>query len=301
MKLFCTLCETEKEVILIGKYKNKNKLFENKQLFQCLNCKFIFIHPAISSQGLDLFYKTIWLHDEKITSTSDDAELTYQIQAKERLRYLSSHIDLSLSIKVLDLGSGYGYLFDAFKNRGLNKISFYATELSPDNLNRLKSKGINVFSDLKEIKERDFDLVTICSVLEHVNEPCRFMRSAMEYVKEGGYIFVEVPERDDTFKPILEPHVCVFTAGSLTDLFEKLGLKIIHITGYGVQRSELISKLNKEGSLLKNINKFFEKINQRIGKICSYDKNRKIKQLYQCYKFDEEGPDRWWIRAILKK
>ena len=299
MKLFCPVCTVEKDVEYIGAYKNKNNIFKNKKLFQCQYCKIIFIQPMPTNEELEFYYKNIWLIDETISSTSKGAQLTWKIQADERLKYLSHHIDLHENMKVLDIGSGFGYLYDAFKENGYTKISFYATESNPDNLQRLKIKGIKTFPDLVEIKERDFDLITVCFVLEHINAPFKFLYSLKEYVKEGGYIFIDVPERDDTFKPILEPHVAVYTIESLNNLVNKIGLDVVHMTGYGRKRSELITKQKENKAFLNIIRTIFSKTLNKISELVS--KENKIKNLYRCYKFNEEGIDRWWIRAILRK
>ena len=303
MKLFCPICESEKDVDLLGAYKNRNELFDKKQLFQCSYCKLIFVHPMPSEKDLDFYYKNNWLKDETIISSSKDSILTYQIQADERTKYLSRYIDLAQNAKILDVGSGFGYLYDSLKKFGLKNISFYATDSNPENLHRLKNKGIRSFPDIREIKEHDFDLVTICFVLEHINEPLKFMRLVVEYVKEGGYIFIDIPQRDDLFKPILEPHVTVFTSESLMNLVSKLGLGIVHITGYGQKISTIRAELNDKKSTATvaktAMNNMLNEIKNLTLRSNKFDK--KIKDLYMYYRFDEEGTERRWIRAILQK
>lgn len=295
MKLLCPLCNVKTDVIHISKYKNENIIFDKKNLYQCQCCKIIFIHPMPTLDELDLYYKNDW-------QTSTDAEPTYQIQANERVKYLSRHIPLHGNMKVLDVGSGLGYLNDAFSNNGID-IDFYATDPNPNNLQKLKIKGIKAFSDLKEISERDFDLVTVCFVLEHISLPVEFMHSIMEYVKNGGYIFIDLPERDDTFKPVFDPHVVFYSAESLTNLANKLGLEVVHMTGYGRERSKLINEFNSKRNILKLlpalVSKILKKANELIYAGDRMDK--KIKDLYEYYKFDEEGYDRWWIRTISRK
>lgn len=301
MELLCPACGDKKRVHYIGEYRHKTILFDKRQLSQCSSCKLIFVNPMPTASELSLYYKTVWLKDEAISSTSKDVEIVYQIQANERVKYLSRHLKLSENLKVLDVGSGFGYLYDAFKKTGLRGIAFYAVDANPDNLSRLKKKGIDAFPDLKEIKERKFDLVAICFVLEHINEPLKFMLSVLDYVKEGGYIFVDIPERDDTFKPILEPHVAVYTIESLTNLVNKLGLNVVHITGYGRERSKLISELNPAKNILAMVHSLITRILHKTERLISKGEENKIEYFYRYYKFDEEGSDRWWIRVILQK
>jgi len=293
--MFCPLCELEKEVKYLGGYRSRHQTFASKDLYQCLDCELIFVHPMPTSAELDWYYKNVWIKDEATVSTSKETEIVYQIQSEERLKYLSQHIDLSKVMKVLDIGSGFGYLFDAFERHGVKRDAFYATDPSPENLERLKAKGSKAFSDLKEIKERDFDLVTLCYVLEHINEPYKFMLSVMDYVRGGGYIFLDLPERDDTFKPVLEPHVAVYSVASLRKLADKLGLEVIHLTGYGTKRSKLIEQGRPRRNILSRL------INAASIRLEKFRRKNTVNRLYRQYEFGCEGADRWWIRAVLKK
>lgn len=292
MKLLCPACNINKDVEYIRKYSNKDKIFDNKNLYQCQDCKLVFIDLMPSMAELDFYYKNIW-------KTYKEAELTYQIQADERIKYLSRHIDMHGCRAVLDVGSGHGYLYESFKKNGFINIDFYATDPNPDSLQRLKEKGLNAYADLEEIEEHEFDIIVIASVLEHVTAPYLFMLSVMEYLKEGGYIFIDLPDRDDAFKPVFEPHIAFYSAESLTYLANKLGLEIIHLTGYGRRRSELIADLHRKKNILTLAKNMIGRISKQIKG--SVSRENEIKNLYRQYKFDEEGIDRWWIRTILRK
>jgi len=292
MKLLCPACDIITDTKHISKYSNKDKIFDNKNLYQCQDCKLVFIDPMPSMEELDFYYKNIWI-------TYKEAELTYQIQADERFKYLLRHIDMRRCRAVLDVGSGHGYLYESFKKNGFMNIDFHATDPNPDNLHRLKSRGIDAYADLKEIEEREFDIVIIASVLEHVTAPYLFILSVLEYLKEGGYIFIDLPDRDDTFKPIFEPHVAFYSAESLICLVNKLGLEVIHLTGHGRRRSELIAELHGKKNILTLAKNMIGGISKKIKG--SVSRENELRNLYKQYKFDEEGIDRWWIRTILRK
>jgi len=302
MTKICPICDKESEVELLGPYRNRHELFGDKRLFICKECSFIFVNPMPTADELDWYYKNVWLKDEVIVESSREAELTYQLQANERVEYISRHIDLmGKNIKILDVGSGYGYLIDAFKRSSRPDMSFYATDPNHENVLRLKAKGARAFADVGEIGEYNFDLITICFVLEHIGEPLKFMGSIMKYIKKGGHLFVDVPERDDTFKDILEPHVGVYTLKSLKTMADKLGLKTVHIIGHGVIRNKIIDKSYLRHNILERIIgagiRYLDHINMgdRISNLY------KRHMLYKQFQFDKEGIDRWWIRVILQK
>ncbi|MFH1429251.1 MAG: class I SAM-dependent methyltransferase [Candidatus Margulisiibacteriota bacterium] len=311
MKIYCPVCTVVTDVEFVNNYEHKNKLFENKKLYQCLNCKLIFVHPMPTENALDEYYKKVWLNDERIIARNIYTEMTYQIQAQERIKYLLKHNVLLDGMKVLDVGGGYGYLYDSFKEHGFNNIEYYMTDPSPDNVERLRSKGGRAFAELEDVKEHEFDLVTVCFVLEHIPEPVKFLSNILEYVRDGGYVFIDLPERDDTFKPFIEPHVTVYSMASLTHLVNKLKLEMVHITGYGIERARIKKKIDDtipgEMTEIKGIAVIIRNLINKVKGIikCVYLRNYKkrfaISRLYHEYKFDEEGQDRWWIRAILRK
>ncbi len=302
MATACPVCHEVNNEILSG-YKSRNSPFNNKKLIQCLGCGLVFINPMPSPEELRSYYENVWFKDEAIASTAPEVDLVYRIQSEERVKYLSRHINLSECKKVLDVGAGYGYLYDALKKREVAGLSFYATEHNSANLNRLRGKGIQVVADLDLIDEHSFDLVSLCFVLEHISEPCRFIQLIADRVKQGGYIFIDVPERDDTFKKVIEPHVVIFTEKSLRKLADKLDLRIIHLTGYGVERFKMVMELNPlicvGMKILRRIRKAWWCVKGDV--VGGGAEARRIRELYEYYKFDSEGKGRWWIRVILMK
>jgi SAM-dependent methyltransferase len=294
-QLYCPLCEKAGPVLFISPYRGQTRLFLDAELYQCQECGLIFIHPMPSPADLDEYYKTVW-------TTSEDAGIVYQIQAEERVRYITRHIRLPADAQILDVGSGHGLLYAALKEQGFDQIAFFATDPSPENLERLKKRGISGFPDIASIGDRQFDLVTICYVLEHVPDPLPFLSGIISHVKPGGYVFIDLPERDDTFKSLLEPHVAVYTEKSLLALADKTGLSVIHHTGYGQLRDLLIAEHNGI-KLVKDISNILSGAESWLYTVMFPEKSDDFmrKKLFDTYRFDEEGPDRWWIRSVMKK
>ena len=139
MHLYCPLCEKKTQVDFISHYENQNTLFEERDLYQCLDCNLIFIHPMPTHEDLDHYYKTLW-------TTSDEAGIVYRIQAEERVMYITRHMQLVPDAKILDVGAGHGLLYEAFSQQGNGSIIFFATDPGPENLDRMKKRGISRLS-----------------------------------------------------------------------------------------------------------------------------------------------------------
>jgi SAM-dependent methyltransferase len=293
--LFCPVCERQTKCNYAGKYRGKSELFKNNELNQCLECEIIFIFPLPTPIELDQYYKTTWLHDEEIMSVSKEMEMVYQIQGDLRCDYLIQHQVLTHGSKVLDIGSGHGYMFKTIRNKGFKDMNFFATDPSPICLQELRKLGVNAFDSSKEISERNFDLITLGQVLEHVPNPNSFFQSIVELVKEGGYIYIDVPDRDDTHKTLLEPHTLFYSNTSLLKLAARLNLSVVHLTSFGVMRNNFIFPQNL-------IHRFSCKVKSLLRRILNKESgNEQLKKkLFDHYQFDREGDGGWWVRAILK-
>ena len=67
-----------------GRYRGKSNFFNDNELYQCLECKIIFVYPLPTPSELDQYYKTDWLKDKDIMSVSKEMEITYQMQGDVR-------------------------------------------------------------------------------------------------------------------------------------------------------------------------------------------------------------------------
>ena len=291
MTICCPLCDVEKDCRKIGDFKGVNEPFLNKSLVMCEDCKLLFINPMPSEELLDKYYKTSWLNDSRIVSKSFEKEVVYKIQAEERVKYLKNHIDLRSMKKMLDIGSGFGYFIKELKENTLSDVVFYAIDPCPEHLKRIEALGAKPFDSLDQVSEKALDFVSICFVLEHIGNTGQHLSKIRGCLKQGGYLFIDVPQRDDLFKPILEPHVVVFDKESLINLAVATGYELVHISSYGREQESLIKELKKGRSL-------FLKMASRLSNLLPF--TRRL-FLYRYFKFHIEGEKRWWIRAIFKK
>lgn len=76
------------------------------------------------------------------------------------------------------------------------------------------------------------------------------------------------------------------------------------MTGCGTQRRELIRKFHVQSDIIYRVYSLVKKVPHKITGIMSRRDNNiesVIERLYAEYKFDDEGRDRWWLRAIFQK
>ena len=92
--------------------------------------------------------------------------------------------------KVLDIGCGTGS-FVQFLNS--NKINAYGIEPSNNARGLAIKKGVSCFKDFNELKDKDFDIITMWHVLEHVPNFNTQLKSIKNALNENGKLIVAVP------------------------------------------------------------------------------------------------------------
>jgi len=161
--------------------------------------------------------------------------------ARQVLRYLPSG-------SVLDIGCNTGHLMRFLADGGLH---VQGLEPNVRAVEFARSMGLNViqgFFDGSHQWERQFDAVVMSHVLEHIAQPVRFLKQAAGLLRDGGYIFVFVPNiaalraayRLDTWAPLNpQDHIWHWDKPSLVSLARSAGLTVVSVhavdlyQGYG--------------------------------------------------------------------
>jgi SAM-dependent methyltransferase len=100
---------------------------------------------------------------------------------------------------------------------------------------------LNLLSDpiLPDMKNT-FDMVCMFNVLEHLTNPVAVLKKAIQSLRPGGRIIVEVPNEDERLKQFSENyrkfsyyrgHLSYFTPESLRNTFREAGLSEAEISG----------------------------------------------------------------------
>jgi ubiquinone/menaquinone biosynthesis C-methylase UbiE len=131
----------------------------------------------------------------------------------------------------LDLGCGKGLAIRAFRD-SFPKWDIWGYEIS----NRYKSflekyvKPENLIlgpRDLLETLNREFDVISMFDVLEHVSDPISVLKKATRLLKRGGYIYIQVPEiYDGSLDWLIVDHLSHFSLDTIQMLASFCGLKV---------------------------------------------------------------------------
>lgn len=139
--------------------------------------------------------------------------------------------------KLFDLGAGWGHFMLAGKELGYD---VYGVEISEQPylycVNDLKLPVDHIdFFQMDESKQ--FDLITMWDVLEHIDKADDFLRKCNSLTKKGGYLFLQVPQIDsyfakrhkDQWKMMGLDHVNYFSKKTIRMILEKNGYEVLSI------------------------------------------------------------------------
>ena len=154
------------------------------------------------------------------------------------LDHIQESIKQSEYIKVLDVGCGNGGFLSATSKR-FPGLELYGLESGNKYENRVRAiSGVVDFyqSEIDQI-QNSFDLVTMIHVLEHIDNPIKFLKSLREKIKPGGALFVQIPDcSKNPFDLLVADHSSHFSVRTLSEILKAAGASNIKISTQAVTK-----------------------------------------------------------------
>lgn len=199
------------------------------------------------------------------------------LAGKEAMYYAVKKIlhNYAKEIKILEVGSGLGYLTYAIAKEGYN---IKGLDISLDAVNESRKQFGDYFicediSKYAEDHSGQFDLVILTEVIEHVAEPIKFCNVLYWLLKPGGTIIISTPNKSahspkEYWYTELPPvHLTWFSEESFLEISKQLNLNIsffdftsfnkrhLDMTKYTFaenyfKRRRIITTLNADGSVI---------------------------------------------------
>ena len=248
----CPICYSAKAVFFAEK--------SNFTYYQCRNCLSAFLSEFPSEKKIDTFYQRNFRYNAAVNE-------------KEMRRRANHVLDKLLRFNpstktILDIGSGYGFFLEEAEKRGINALGI---EPSDHLFKESKSRKLTVnHQNLKEFiktnKNKQYDLVTLIHVIEHVNEPKKMLVQLAKLLRPDGILYVETPntnsflfefEKSDYTFLLVPDHLWLFSKKSFKFLLP-VHLKITDSLTYsypehlmGIIKSIFNLKEDKKNDLKK--------------------------------------------------
>jgi ubiquinone/menaquinone biosynthesis C-methylase UbiE len=308
IKPHCPICNGS-EITEIGPYKNNSEIFNSLKLVNCISCDTVFANPMPDELLLTKYNSSYFMsahggHSEDITTVS-----FFKAIGSLRVNYVEKYLkDKAIKCNtVLEVGPGSGFFASIWMKKN-PETEYYVLESDESCYDALHKVGVTILSseNLKETKERSFDLVIISHVLEHVSDPKSFLEFATKNLRIGGALFIEVPCRDYLHKDLTEPHLLFFDKLSMNYLLNQLSFNNIQLSYFGKK----ITKLKKASFL----NKLYIKIRTKLiskGVVFPFSmkrdgmqsiENRIERAIISPFEAHiEQKEPSWWLRSISQK
>src|SRR3989339_555277 len=230
----CPLCQSSENYPLRIFTQEKAKSRNSAVLLTCRGCGLLFADDWAADRS-HIYRDSYWLWDIESEKEEKMIGETKKTAFSSQLKSLKRHIRPEAK-KILDVGTGFGYLLEAASKMGFNchglDISEKAVEISSKKFPAKIVKGdlssANYPSDY-------FDVVSMADVLEHIAKPHESISEAARILRPGGLLFIISPNSSSVTRLLAgknwfqykHEHVLYFNRKSLKYLLEKHSFELL--------------------------------------------------------------------------
>ncbi|MCL2678865.1 MAG: class I SAM-dependent methyltransferase [Dehalococcoidia bacterium] len=176
-----------------------------------------------------------------------DTSLDGKFTAKFKQKMLT-FCSVSDGDRVLDVGCGNGRLIYEISRKA--EIKAYGIDISPKMIEVCKQQYGNIDFDISSgedlpFDDGSFDMLTICCVLHHLNNPVRFFKEAHRVLRKNGTLIVGEPCFPFIIRKITDWIISPLLKAGDNKLFSHRGLKEL-FTSNGFSIVEVCNKEFKQ-------------------------------------------------------
>jgi SAM-dependent methyltransferase len=296
MRVNCPICASE-NIRFLSHYLNEKAYFLGADSIRaCQSCGLVFAWPMPPDDELVGYYREGAYYDDKAPYAGDFHDFSYQL-AHSRLRLIARHLALDGIPRWLDVGAGNAVLGYALKELQ-PEATYEAVEPSASCRSGWGEWVSAAFDDLSAAPLESYNVITLNQVLEHVNQPLRFLKGIAKHLVKGGVVYIDVPHRDDLFKPTIEPHLLFWEKGSLSSAVIRAGFETLFCESAGMKRARARRFFTPV---------FLDRVLDpwrwvvRMNKVLARTGVERTINTFPQFQADRYGGDRQWLRCLARK
>lgn len=205
---------------------------------------FLRVDPIPTDEEVERFYQEEFYSSEY--KYFNDSSRTVQLSDPDYFEaYWEDHktqiekIKGSISqLSILDIGCGFALGMQYFKRYGAD---VYGMDPSPEAIEYANENGVTAhvgFDDYTVFGDKQFDVVTLVNVLEHLRNPADVLYRIKQILKPDGLLIIDVPNEFNEFQKVADDeynlgqwwvcppnHINYFNCNSLPKLLKSCGYK----------------------------------------------------------------------------
>jgi 2-polyprenyl-3-methyl-5-hydroxy-6-metoxy-1,4-benzoquinol methylase len=162
-----------------------------ERVARCPSCRVYFANPRPTQPEIALSYESGATYREWIPQKAER-----EVMWRSRLSWVTG---VPARSTLLDVGTGDGHFLTVAREAG---FACLGTELSRNGADCARAEGHEIlggqFCEL-DFGGRQFDVITMWHVLEHVPNPGETLARIYELLRPGGQFLVAVPNEDNSF------------------------------------------------------------------------------------------------------
>ena len=230
----CYLCDAEMNTSIADELRSGEK----RRVLYCPECDLAQLDDDTSQEDLKKFYQEDYrkVHKPDLDKENDVKDLfnNYVKFQGQRIKLMKPH--LHKSDNLLEIGCSAGMFLHNIK-KYVGTAAGIDYDISSAKFAQATT-GCKVYTDeleLTPLDKKSFDHICAFQMLEHVKSPIPLLKQFKDYLKDGGYIYIEVPNLYDALLYIYNlpnykkfyyhsAHLFYFSRKSLEILFRKVGL-----------------------------------------------------------------------------
>jgi 2-polyprenyl-3-methyl-5-hydroxy-6-metoxy-1,4-benzoquinol methylase len=233
----CPLCNSFNiiQVLTTKDYTVSKEIFS---VWQCDDCTCRFTQNVPGANAIGAYYQSATYVSHSDTKKGFINKLyhavrNYTIQGKRRLvEKLSSRQNGSL----LDIGAGTGAFAAAMQKAGWNITALEPDITARENASRKYGLSIQPLDDLVSFNDKEFDIITLWHVLEHVRQLHEYIETFHRILKDDGVLLIAVPNYTSCDAALYKEywaaydvprHLYHFSPAGMKQLMKQHGFKVI--------------------------------------------------------------------------
>ena len=303
----CPVCESD-NITIIRNYRSSKIIFEHLRLVKCNACEMVFVDPMPSEEILHEYNSSYFITAHGGIPQDIVSQSFFSGIAGLRMRHVEKYVHknrLKVS-NILEIGPGTGIFAKKWRSTYPDH-KYYAVETDTSCYSSLEETGV-IISKPEEVKNigKEFDLVVMSHVLEHVSDPAQFVKTSAQFLKKDGVVFIEVPCNDWQHKPEDEPHLLFFHKRPMKQFMESLGFTNIQLSYHGKSIEELKNGKSGRSLRMRVYDALIKKGRYRLASYLYNGDSRHLNYIEKAVMFpfnahSTSSEPAWWLRIVAQK